>query len=208
MKVYQGPYHHWFQPYRWAKNWLLWFRGCRRDKFDVDVYEAVNDLWRTNWFFKSLNRLERFVDSRHNRKIRVRIDYWDVWGADHTLAVIIVPMLKLLREKKQGAPFVDDDDVPEDLRSTAAPPVAEYDTDDNHFKRWDWVMDEMIWAMEQVADEDSENKFFDHAQVDENEAITEQIRQVKFDKEGYQQHQHRVDRGLRLFGKYFQALWD
>jgi molybdopterin molybdotransferase len=43
----------------------------------------------------------------------------------------------------------DDIDVPEELRSTSAPPKEnEYDTDANHFARWDWVMDEMIFAFE------------------------------------------------------------
>ena len=60
-------------------------------------------------------------------------------------------MLKQLKKDKHGAPLVDDEDVPEELRSTSAPPKEnEYDIDDNHFKRWDWVMDEMIWSFEQM----------------------------------------------------------
>ena len=52
---------------------------------------------------------------------------------DHTLAMIIVPMLKQLKETKHGAPFVDDEDVPEELKSTSAPAKEnDWDTDDNH----------------------------------------------------------------------------
>lgn len=209
MKVYQGPYHHWFMPHRWLKNWAMWFHGLGDDeKFNLERYEAVEDWARKNWFARCLRAVENFVDARYKRKIRVRIDAWDVWSADHTLAVIIAPVLRLLKEKKNGAPFVDDDDVPEHLRSTACPPVEEHLTDANHFKRWDWVLDEMIWAIEQVSDDSSEDKFFDHSAVDENEDIDAQIRKVKFDKESYEAHHHRVSRGLQLFGKYFRALWD
>ena len=29
-----------------------------------------------------------------------------------------------------------------------------------------------------------------------------------FDDEGYKKHQERITNGLKLFGKYYQALWD
>ena len=58
-------------------------------------------------------------------------------------------MLRQLRETKHGAPYTDDADVPEELRKSAAPPTEhEWDTDDNHFKRWDWILDEMIFSFE------------------------------------------------------------
>lgn len=209
MRVYQGPYHHWFRPYRWLKDWVLWWYNLgANDKFDPELYEEVEDWARKNRFASWLRAAENFVDARYNRKIKVRVDYWDVWGADHTLAVIIVPVLKLLKKKKNGTPFTDDEDVPEPLRSTACPPVGEYDTDANHCARWEWIMDEMIWAMEQVADESGEDQFFDHSQVDETASFSQQMRHVKFDKDGYAAHHQRIDRGLRLFGKYFRALWD
>ena len=30
----------------------------------------------------------------------------------------------------------------------------------------------------------------------------------KFDREGYNEYQARIDNGFRLFGKYYQGLWD
>ena len=102
---------------------------------------------------------------------------------NYTLAHIILPMLKQLRKDKHGAPCVDDKDVPKELRSTAAPPKKhEWDVDDNHFKRWDWVMGEMIVAFEMVLN------------VDE----------INMDEAAYK----RRDNGLKLFGKYYMGLWD
>ena len=52
------------------------------------------------------------------------------------------------------------EDVPEELRSTSAPPKEnDYDTDDNHFKRWEWILNEMIWAFAQKLDDDAESQF-------------------------------------------------
>jgi hypothetical protein len=30
----------------------------------------------------------------------------------------------------------------------------------------------------------------------------------RFDKEGYQKYGERIENGFRLFGKYYQSLWD
>jgi hypothetical protein len=117
---------------------------------------------------------------------------------DHTLGLIIVPMLKQLKETKHGSPFVADVDVPEELRSTSVPEKEnEWDTDDNHHKRWDWVMDEMIWAFEQTIDEDSVKPYFDQS-----------VEPFSLDIESYRAHAQRVDNGILLFGKYYQSLWD
>lgn len=122
--------------------------------------------------------------SNREQKIKVQIDPWDTWSMDHTLAHIIVPMLKQLKEKSHGAPHVDDEDVPEHLTKAAAPPPKdEWDVDENHFKRWDWVMDEMIFAFE------SKIKEWD----------------MNFD---YEARRARIANGFRLFGKYYEGLWD
>ena len=116
------------------------------------------------------------------RKISVQIDPWDTWNMDHTLALIATPMLKQLRDSKHGAPYVDDEDVPEELRKSTAPPTKnEWDTDDNHFKRWDWILDEMIFSFESKVTDDWENREANH---------------------------ERITNGFRLFGKYYEHLWD
>jgi hypothetical protein len=143
------------------------------------------------------------------RRVKIVIDPYDTWSMDHTLALIIVPMLKQLKATTHGAPLVDDEYVPEHLRSTAAPPTEnEWDVDDNHFKRWDYVLDEMIWAMEQIVAHDNEGLFFDHSEVDEEADLMKQIAQIKCDHEGLQKHHERIANGTKLFGIFFQSLWD
>lgn len=149
-----------------------------------------------------------YTDDDTARQIEIRIDKFDTWSMDHTLALIIVPMLKQLHATKHGAPMTDDEDVPEHLRSTAAPPKENnWDVDANHFKRWDWIMDEMIWAMEQVI-KDDDGKFYDYSEVDEEADVNTQVQQIKIDRAGLQQYHERMQKGCLLFGKYFQSLWD
>jgi hypothetical protein len=154
------------------------------------------------------------------RKIKVQIDPWDTWSMDHTLALIIHPMLIQLRNTKNSAGAVCDEDVPEELRSTSAPPKKnDWDTDENYFKRWDWVLDEMIWAFAQILDDEAENSFH----TGNHDTIWEEVKVEKktlyemkkgpkdthvFNKEGWEKWNARKQHGFKLFGKYYEALWD
>ena len=129
------------------------------------------------------------------QKTSIRIDKWDTWSMDHTLAPIILPMLVQLKATKHGAPNVDNADVPKELRATKKQISKMYthgEEDDNYFKRWDWVLDEMIWAFEQKCRDDWMEDY------DYN----------KWDSEGAKAHQERMSNGFCLFGKYYENLWD
>lgn len=203
MKVYFSKYRdHWLSPYTILEKAFFWR--------EIEYNEPVVQRW-VNILAPLCVGLQKFLDIVHPKINYVKIDRWDTWSMDHTLSTIVVPMLKQLKATKHGAPFVDDADVPEGLglRSTEAPPKTnDYDTDDNWFKRWDWVLDEMIWAHEQLADGDSESQFFDHSAVDDNADFSDQIGQVKVDSEGLKAHNERVQHGLMLFGRYYRSMWD
>ena len=66
--------------------------------------------------------ITEYQDDDLDREIDVTIDNYDLWNLDNTLAYIIHPALVKLKEIKNGAPKVDDEDVPEHLKSTSAPP--------------------------------------------------------------------------------------
>jgi len=131
---------------------------------------------------------KNWIGSKKKRTIKVRIDYHDTWSLDHTLAYIIHPALKKMKDNKFGAPYVDDEDVPDHLKKSAAPPTEnEWDTDDNHFKRWDYVLDEMIFAFE-MKNADWEDEHYD-------------------DWDNRKEIEKRIQNGFCLFGKYYQGLW-
>jgi hypothetical protein len=81
----------------------------------------------------------------------------------------------------------------------------------------------MIWAFEQLADDEWEAQFNTGAsdvlwvpskELDaKGKPLTYEMKSGpkdtrKWDKKGYMKHSARIDNGTRLFGKYFRALWD
>ena len=209
MFVKIGPYRH-----RWV--------SYVHDKYMDKKYGRYEWEDNTNRFEHALEKFEDalqwiynhtvnlYLDKRTGQKINVKIHNYDTWSMDHTLAPIILPMLKQLQATKHGSPWVDDEDVPEELRSTSAPPLEnDYDTDDNHHKRWDWVLDEMIFAFEQKTRDDWESDYYTYEDDPTNtEGLGIGLKLVWEDREGQEAHQKRMSNGFRLFGKFYEALWD
>ena len=152
--------------------------------------------------------ISRYPKGDKKRNVQVRIDNQDTWSANHTLALIIHPLLTKLKEIKHGSAMVADEDVPENIRSTSAKPKEnEWDTDEFVHARWDYVLDEMIWTMNELANEDGDSQFYDHSEVKEGVCIREQVDAIKVDREGLSTYHARKQKGCELFGKYFQGLW-
>jgi hypothetical protein len=209
-----GYPNHWLSPYTiidYVFFWTDWSKCSRRKGF-VDDKDFIE---HPAWVEKVVPLLNPLCDVL--KKIReviqptiryVKIDRYDTWSMDHTLAYIIHPMLLQLKTDKHGAPYTEDDDVPEYLRSHMAQPKEnEWDTDSLHFMRWDWILDEMIWAFAQELKDDDEWQFFDHTDA-LGLPFEEAIGKTKVDREGLEAHQKRKANGFRLFGRYYQNLWD
>ena len=201
MKVYIGPYTNWFGPHQLAQTLCFWAKKNVEDEHGMKDYPEyvfkfgewlAYGKWRgiddiptdARNLFKAVDeekktvlyRLLERIESKKKRKIKIRIDKWDTWSMDNTLALIVLPMLKQLKETNHGSVQVDLDDVPPEMKKD--------DESDIH-DRWDWVMDEMIFAFESIVDENSRySQEFDPAVED------------------------RVANGLKLFGKYYRGLWD
>jgi len=205
MKIYISKYRsHWVSPYKILEKIYFW----REIDYDEPIIKKWSD--RLQPFCEAW---QKFLDTVHPRIQYVKIDQWDTWSMDHTLAYVVLPMLKQLKETKHGAPMTDDEDVPDNLKSTSAKPKEdEWDTDEFHFQRWDWILDEMIWAFERKTIDDDESEFFDHSENEPGGFPWDKdgayVSKTKVDWEGLKAHQARKTNGYRLFGKYYEALWD
>ena len=246
MKVYINKYKdHWISPYTMLDYiffWKDWSKCSRTWKLedslndDIEVTKGGKSRYieRPDWVDKWSDRLSpisvaiQWIWDKIDRKIDyVKIDRWDTWSMDHTLSYIILPMLKQLQATKHGSCLVDDEDVPDELKSTSAPPKEnEWDTDDNTHKRWDWVLNEMIFAFECKVDDSWQDKFrsgeIDHTwipidkdgnEVPKGEHTHYQMGQgpnhtYKCDYDAIEKVQKRISNGFRLFGKYYEGLWD
>lgn len=246
MKVYINKYKdHWISPYTmidWVFFWTDWSKCSRKWKLKDTLEDDANVVkggksryverpdWVDPWSDRlmPLSQAIQWIWDRVDRKIDyVKIDKWDTWSMDHTLGKIALPMLKQLKATKHGSPLVDDEDVPEHLRSTAAPSKEnEWDIDDNHHKRWDWVMDEMIFAFEHKLDDSWQDAYRsgEHditwipVDAEGNEVPKGEHKYYQMgrgpkdtyqcDYDGIKKVEERIQNGFRLFGKYFTALWD
>ena len=177
----------------------------------VKIGNYPTHRWYHNWLF------EKFGIT-NEPKVSVKIDKWDTWSMDNTLAHIIVPMLKQLKETKHGAPYVYPEDVPSELRPTKKELTAytkNGDTDSKFFERWDWVMDEMIFAFESKhVDWEEQFRSGEHdihwMEIDNDmcEMVKGPNDTYEVDWEGRTAYQERITNGFKLFGKYFENLWD
>lgn len=228
MKVKIGKYHSWIGPYQIAEALCFWAKNVEDEYGMKRKPDFVHNFG--TWLAENkdgsdstLNKFCNWIESKRHRQVYVVIDKYDTWSMDHTLSHIIVPMLVQLQLTKHGAPFVSDEDVPDNLKSTSAPPLEnEYDTDENHFLRWDWVLNEMIFAFTAKRDGTWQDKYStgvhdwtsEPCEWDDNGKPTMHKMKdgpnntYKCDYEGMQVEQNRISNGFRLFGKYYENLWD
>lgn len=206
MKVKIGPYVNWIGPYQIADKIPF---------ISADTREAIGDWLAKTWVSDFCN----WYHSKKERKVHVHIDKYDTWSMDNTLAHIILPMLKQLRDTKHGSQLVDEEDVPPHMRHSD--PKGEWGGDNWIHYKWDWVLNEMIWAFEQKLDDDWADKYhhgepkYNWDLISENEeedsaryTVTQLNPDYWVDYEGMQAHSDRMSNGFRLFGKYYQGLWD
>ena len=120
---------------------------------------------------------------RKNRATRVEIEPHDTWSMDCTLAMIIHPMLVQLKATQHGHPSN----------------LTE--------QEWDQILDEMIWAFEQKCRDHWEDAYYgDYVEDQKNGSMVGSFKWI--DHEGLKTHQERMSNGFRLFGKYYENLWD
>ena len=234
MKVKIGPYKKWFGPYQLAEKLCFWAKE-EKDEYGfpqkpdwvhnfgewlahgkVEPEPKVGEItkmWEdrpTTFLYKFLN----WIHSKQERTIKVHIDRWDTWSMDHTLAYIILPMLKQLKERKHGAPYVEMTDRPQHLQCYKEP--EDHEPDKFHHEAWDWAMDEMIFAFESKLDDSWEEQFesgeYDLQWKKLENGDSEMVRGPNdtkvYDWEGRKKYQERISNGFRLFGKYYEGLWD
>lgn len=192
MKVYIGPYYrNWnfssvlnriydfiFVVIAYEVHWGM------REKIKQNINKYTFGIFETIF-----NGIDNYLINRNVRKIKIHIDGYDTWNLDNTLSLIAVPLLKKFTKYTSGA-FVDKKDVPREVRKYI---YKTYGKNKYNFKLWEWIVEEMIWAHEQIIDEESDRVFF---------------KGNSFDKEGFMKFNKRIDNGLILFGKYYRNLWN
>jgi len=194
MKVKIGKHKQWIGPYQITG--LLKYLG-----FSADYCHKLGGK-SPEW----LQNLCEWIETKRNRKVKIKIDYYDTFNMDHTLALIILPMLIQLKENNCGHFIVENKDVPEELHTVGDDFSSEGECT---FKKYNWVMDEMIWSFSQVLDSDGDSEFFHYPDdYDFEKDLFSPENKMTIDKEGLKGYNERISNGLKLFGIYYRGLWD
>ncbi len=257
MKVKIGNYPNWFGPYQLAEFLCFWAKeeedeyGMKRKPEWVHNFGEwlahgsieKEDLNTRRPFLRKKERAQTklydfltWIHSKRTRKIKVHIDKFDTWSMDYTLAHIILPMLKQLRDTKHGYPHIDDADAPPHLQikdpgdnwgneeqlSLFDMPICNPEGISVKKDQWDWILNEMIYAFECKLDDSWEDKYHsgeydwysEPCAWDANGKPTlyrmkeGENHTAKTDWVGLKAAQERISNGFRLFGKYYENLWD
>ena len=125
------------------------------------------------------------------RKIKVEVHSFDIWNADHTLALIIHPILIKLKETKHGYP--PDFCEPKDFRPNPYPETCVGGGWDAYEK----ILDKMIWSFQEIIDDNYLMKYYDERPGPEDKTWTHKV----------MEHDKKIQEGLDLFSKFFRSFW-
>jgi hypothetical protein len=211
----------------------------KKDYWDINALDYTRLDKVVKWIIEQSQTvidytINKFYLNNKNRKIEVLIENHDLWSMDQTLSYIIHPMLIKLKESKNGIPMTDEADTPHIekgkpvIEEVDSPHNLDYDlfgkgnennfghSDDKMAERWEWILDEMIYAFSTFDD-----KFLDQFHAgkidyifvkDETTGLSSMQKGPndthKFDHVGHDAAMIRRMNGLRLFAKYYESLWD
>lgn len=141
-----------------------------------------------------------------------RHGYDDLAVAIARIGLVYVEHDRAARAGMDGVPCVSYDDLPAHLRADADPTEAAPDVDPD-LARWEWVREEIAWALEQTLRGD---EVIDDFTIDEGDYRfvpsgpssfeVETRRPGRLDMDGLRAHDARWTNGMRLFAAYMSHL--
>ncbi len=144
-----------------------------KEKITPQIYRMLT--WGNDHIQIFLNWLSKKFEIRF-----VHVSGRDLWSLDYTMSHVILAGLISFKEKNIiSIPFVDCEDVPEDMSYEAHNIELHEAPNDLLEERWQYVLDQMIESFILISDDNFSN-----------------LRDGEI-----------VDQGLRMFGKYYRNLW-
>jgi len=229
MRVDIGKYKYYVGPYQIAEMLMFWIPKYNDKHEYTKAYDKYVHRFGEILADTPINTLCEWIDTKQKRKIKVKIHDYDTWSMDYTLALIILPMLKKLKETKHGSVIVDLEDVPLQYRysddseyENAQRAFDFYNDEDSvkiecdHHVRWDWVLDEMIFAFEMILNDgnwmDAYKTSYPMTEEESkhqsvlNKLYSKNVK-IVYDWDSIEKVENRITNGLILFGKYYRGLW-
>lgn len=195
MKVKIGKYKDYVGPYQIAEALCFWAPKTT-DEFGFKEYPKwVNDFgeWLSNTWVMPVCE---WVESKRHRTIKIRVDDYDTWSADHTLALIIhATLVEFRNSKRYGVPGYNTEDT------VYLSDDSDYEGDamELKVKEWNKILDKMIWSFDAIINEANHDNYWEE---------TPDRDKWKIHLEKLKKHNEKIQEGLDLFGKHFRNLWD
>ena len=181
------------------------------NKFWDTVIDKIPYCWRIHF---------KFCDARMNikatyQRLRYGVADRDCWSLSHTFSEYILRHLKHFKKmRRHGIPSKLCGDL-YDIKGVACVDVSEFGS-----KRWEQILDEIIWTFEYMCDEDKFNPVPDELLCSNrkpSQDICNWIGREKSDHEKMlwnnyfiksEELNKRKQKGLLLFAEYYDDLWD
>ena len=165
------------------------------------------------------------------RRVSIEVDNFDTWSMEHTVALLVLPMLIQLKNTMHGVPGSFVNDEVEDYYAQKVFDFMQEDKDEvfvQGVKRWNDTLDKMIWSFQQLALDDDYDSKYHHGKMKTDwvpsehkilnpvtgkmertfEMIDLNPHEHWSDYVGHEMHNARIQEGLELFGKHLRDLWD
>tara|TARA_Y100000593_G_scaffold42861_1_gene82056 strand:- start:26128 stop:26760 length:633 start_codon:yes stop_codon:yes gene_type:complete len=178
--------------------------------------------WFTKWFYYKPSWAWgefTFWCRRTWQKLRSGYSHYDAWDFKSQHAKWCVPRLKHLRDNHVGYPVcMEDENDKGEWSDTQSVFPADSEEGRDHFdkygKRWETLLDKMIWSFEHLDDlvepiyPDDYDKRQNKITYDDGCVAYEALDKRKPDYTPIEEHRKKVQEGLDLFAKYYENLWD
>ena len=154
----------------------------------------MSNDWLIDLYYKAKNK---FTDVFHRNTIKFwwqrktrGFDDSDLWSLDNTIMKFVLPRLKAFRDKgTHGFPVAMYEELDPTFNWPDFDSEKEQELCDKAAAKWDEIINEMVWAIEQYV---------------ENDGLFWNETTKSIDKE----LEARYEKGMAYFHKYFHGLWD
>lgn len=183
--------------------------------FFEDLKYMLSPMHKIETFFCNIKYFFQKVFRKHHTS---DLELWNLYSH---IAKIILPKLKTFRKmKKNGYPaiFSEYEDDNWESKNKYDEYIASGKLIGGGLKKWNEILDEMIFAFEYILYKDSDDhntEYLKKKYGDWTEKKPENLKKLKclnyeyyYDEKLDAKLQKRCDEGLILFAKHFQSMWD
>ena len=181
------------------------------NKFWDTIYDKIPYSWRIHYKFCDIRS---YIKATYQR-LRYGVADRDCWSLPHTFSNYILRHLKYFKKMRRNG-------IPSRLCGDMVdiPGLTCVDATEFGSKRWEQILDEIIWTFEYMCDEDKFNPIPDELTYSNREPSQDIVAWLGREKSEHEKMlwnnyyikseelNKRKQKGLLLFAEYYDDMWD